>query len=244
MNNYCLLIITCFTMVSRLIATDAPLLREARSTIVTPAIFLLEDFDGASARSSDWIRIATKQYYIEICDLIKKDIAARRTNDIEASQDDHTLSLIESDARQGVIPRWVENIFIISKRSEIMISFFARSGGWLENCNGNLVSFSNPAFICIIDPKTERVLNPKNKLKAVVYANLYQSLAEEGIKTDYTNSSEFVTPLNPSQAIQQKGSQKGGQVPSSNVTMETTGTTKTNKTEKTEDGRQKTDSKP
>lgn len=187
---------SCTWLIPKLTANDAPLIRESHSTVVIPSIFVIKDHEGASARLSDWIKITNKQYYNEIFELLKKETYARKLNGIEADQIEYTLSLMESDFKQGILPRWVENIFVICRDAEVIVSFFARNGGWVETNTGALALNKNPAYICTIDPKTEKITSDVTKLEAIIYANLYQSSIDDGILTDYTQQSGFTAPLN------------------------------------------------
>jgi hypothetical protein len=198
LDKYYFITVISFGLLLKAAANDAPLLRESRSSIVLPSVFIIEETDGVGLSPSGLIKTTNKYYYTEICELLKSEIASRITNGIDANQAEHTLSLIELDLKREILPRWVENIFIVCKESEVMVSFFARNGGWTETNTGTLGMYSNPAYICTIDPKTGKVLSTANKLRATIYANLYHALADGGLVTDYTQRSGFITPLNPS----------------------------------------------
>ncbi|MDR0353942.1 MAG: hypothetical protein LBI02_11590 [Opitutaceae bacterium] len=94
-------------------ANDAPIINEAQSSVVIPSVFLIEEQEGASADFPDWIMMAMKQYYIDACELTKKEISSRKPYGIDAGQAERTLLLLESDAKNGIIPRWVENIIAL-----------------------------------------------------------------------------------------------------------------------------------
>lgn len=198
LSNYLFIAVVCFGLMFNVAANNTPIIREAGSSVVVPSVFLIEGPGGAAADLSDWIAITLKQYYIDACETMNKEISSRKPHGIDAGQAEHTLLLLESDAKKGILPRWVENIFIVCKDSETIVSFFARSGGWAEANNGALSKYSDPAYICTIDPKTKKITSNSNRLKAIVYANLYPFLAKNGIITDYAQKPGFIAPLNPS----------------------------------------------
>jgi hypothetical protein len=204
LNKFLRLIIVTGALVSECAAADVPFLDEARFNMIRPSIFIIEDCEGASAAMSDWIKIATKQYHIEACNLLNEEIASRNSKKMVADQYERTLSLMESDLKRGIIPRWVENIFIVCKDSEVLISFFARNAGWAKTNTGAFGSYDNPAYVLTMDSKNGKILNPENMPRVAHYVNLYNVLDREGIKTDYRQISDCATPLNITTATDAK----------------------------------------
>jgi len=197
LNNYYFLLVTFIGLMPNATANDAPLIREAQSSVVIPSIFLIEEANKTPLDTSKLIKAANKQYYIDACEMLKKAISSGRSYSGYKGQDEHILSLLESDARNGILPRWVENIFIIQKDSEIVISFFARSGGWVDAGNGNLRAYYNPGYIYTIDQNTGKI-STANELRTIIHANPYPILAGSGVVTDYAQKPGFIAPLNPS----------------------------------------------
>jgi len=201
--NSCFIVIAYIILTLKVVATDLPLLQEARSKTVLPSVFIIEDSKGASVDFPEWIKTAVNQYYIEASDLLKKEIADNKDkSEVPATELERALSQFEADSKRGLLPRWVENIFIVHKGSEAIVSFFAKSGGWIGGENSASLAFTyTPAYVVIIDAKTGRLNNTKNNLKAAVYVDLYQKMADAGIKTDYRQKAGIVAPLNPSSPL-------------------------------------------
>jgi hypothetical protein len=173
-----------------------PIFGDARSAIVRPAFFILEDHDGASARISEYVKRACDQYYTEAIQSLKKEIAEKAAQGDSYAQTERLLISVKADAARSLIPRWTENIFIVCQNSEVTISFFPRSGGWSQLSNGSIVAYYNPAYVWTIEENTGLVRTDPRALKAIAYANFYKDMAKEGILTDFKEDAGFVAPLN------------------------------------------------
>lgn len=190
-----------FTLLASIIAicglrAEVPILGDARTVPVRPAIFILEDHNGASDRVVEWIKLVRDQYYSDAISAVKHELTARAMKGYTSLQTESVLKSIEDDATHAVIPRWAENIFIVCRGPEVVVSFYARSGGWSKASNGSLVALQSPAYVCIIDPKANVILKSSDSLKAVVFADLYSEMEKGGIATDYSRNSGLVAPLN------------------------------------------------
>ncbi len=178
------------------IPAGVPISGEAHSVTIRPAIFLLEDYDGGASRVTEWVKLSCTRYYLEAISSLKQEVANKKAKGYSSAQTEKLLSIVEVDAAHALIPRWTENIFIVCRKSEVIVSLFPRSGGWSKASNGSLVALSSPAYVCTIDPATGTVRTGPDDLKAVVFANLYSELGKAGISTDFAENTGFVAPLN------------------------------------------------
>ena len=214
-NNLIYISILCLFLSLKATADSEPLVPlngESASDIVIPSIFFIAESGGNAERASIWINIALKQYYDEAHAFIRKGISDAKSYGHDAVWDKAFLSELEENSRKGILPRWVENIFIVRKESEVIVAFYVRNGGWQEMnvTNGTQCEETGawkhkelhvlgmnvyPAYICVVDPKTKIILS--HKYKPVIYSNMYEFLAEDGILTDYAPQEGFITPINP-----------------------------------------------
>ena len=216
LNNLIYITTLCLVLSLKATANNTPLVplnNETTSNVVIPSIFYIAERESDKVRASVWIGIAMKQYYDEARAFLKKEISdAKSAYDQDAILEKNALSRLDANSKKGILPRWVENIFIVRRESEVIVAFYVRSGGWQETNIGSgrqceetgafkweelhiLAGNVYPAYICVIDPKTKKILS--HKYEPIIHPNTYEFLAEDGILTDYTPQEGFIAPINP-----------------------------------------------
>ena len=190
-------------------AEGVPILSEARGMkTITPAIFFMEDVPGGSGDVSNWIKLTTRRYYAEAISSLKSEIEERTKQHYASPDMERLLDKITADGTNDILPRWVENIFLVCRKSEIIISFYPRNGGWAELSNGSIAAFYAPAYICTGDPRSGVVKNAFPEIKTVIYANLYKNFQDDGIKTDVKEGAALIAPLNISRLPKEEAKKK------------------------------------